>query len=741
MPSFRTILLAAAAGVTVIAPGASPGAPKREAGLTLQRVARYPRPGTRIPTAFRFSHDGRFLYFLQGENRSTVRSLVREEVASGRREIVARPPGGSAGTTGALPPEEILRRERQRIQDQGITGYALAEEADVAVFAYAGDLYRARAGGDPERLTETPETEEDPQLSPDGTRLAFVREGDLFVLDLAGRSETRLTEGARDGLTHGLAEYIAQEEMDRSSGFWWSRDGAFLAYAEVDETDIPVYPIVHQGGASWDVERHRYPFAGGPNARVRLGVIPAGGGATRWLNLAPEGGEFYLARVLWDRDGSLLVQVQSRDQRRLRLLRFEGRSRRGTLLLEERSETFINLHEDLRTLADGRFLWSSESSGYRHLEVRARDGTLVRRLTAGDWAVDGVAGLDEERGLVYFTAGKDSPLERRLYRVALDGAPVAVIAGEPGIHAATFPRHGRLFVDVHDSAARPPRVTLRDASGSTLRTIDSNDDPEPRVLGLEPPEFVTLAAADGTTLYGAVYKPRPMRPGRRYPAIVSVYGGPTAQMVKNAWEITSDLRAQYLSRHGYVVFRLDNRGSEGRGRRFQEALFHRLGSIEVEDQIAGARWLGARPYVDRRRLGIYGWSYGGYMAARCLLLAPDLFRAAVAGAPVTDWDGYDTYYTEHYMGTPRDNAEGYRESSLLPLAGRLEGRLLLIHGMSDENVHFRHTARLINALNTAGKTYDLLVFPDERHLPRGEDDRRFLEERLVAHFDRALGRP
>src|SRR2546427_241132 len=471
------------------------------------------------------------------------------------------------------------------------------------------------------------------------------------------RAGPRLTDGARDGVFHGTAEYIAQEEMDRPSGFWWSPDGARIACTEVDETAIPVYPIVHQGTPAWEVESSRYPFAGGPNARVRLGVLPSGGGHPVWIPLASRDDDVYLARVRWDEDGTLLVQVESRDQKSLKVL-------------------------------------------------RADPGT--------------------------------GAMQRQLYRVWLEGGRVERVTAEPGWHTVTFARDGLLFVDLHDSAAAPPRAVLKDGAGRQVRVLDANADPEPKALGLRPPEFVTLKAKDGSVLHGAIYRPRPMTAGRKYPAIVRVYGGPTAQSVKDAWEGTCELRAPYPRRHRYVVVRPDNRRTPRRGKAFETALAKRLGSVEVEDQIAGARYLAGLPYVDGKRLGIYGWSYGGYMAARCLLKAPDLFKVAVAGAPVAEWDGYDTHYTERYMGKPQENLEGYRESSLLPLASRLDRRLLIVHGMIDENVHFRHTARLMNALNSAQKRYDLLIFPDERHLPRGEDDRRTMEARLVEFFDRAL---
>jgi len=737
VPILASFLLMSAAEPS----GPSAEGPPRVGGaaLTLARVARFPPPGARIATQFRFTHDGRFLYFLSLEGPGADRSLVRMDVASGAREVVGR--AEAAGPEAALSKEEVLRRERLRIQDLGITEYTLAEKADVAVYASGGSLFLVRPGTAPAPLPEAGRGALTPQLSPDGRRLAFVQNGELQVLDLAGRAVVTLTRGAGETLRHAVAEYIAQEEMDRPLGFWWSPDGGAIAWTEVDESPVPVYPIVHQGRDAWDVEGPRYPFAGGPNAKVRLGIVSSSGGATRWLTLAPDGADIYLARVRFAPDGALDAQVESRDQKSLRLMRFRPPSWEATTLLEERSDTWVSLHDDLRPLKDGRFLWSSERSGWRHLELRAKDGSPVRALTSGPWSVDEIEGVDEDMGIVFFTAAKDSPLHKPLYRVPIEGGSIGRVTPEDGFHAVTFAPDGLRFVDVHDRLSQPPKALLREASGAITRVIDANDDPEVKALGLAPPELVTLPGPDGTTLHGAIYHPPAGTGGQRHPAIVRVYGGPTSQTVKDSWELTQDLRAQFLARRGYVVFRLDNRGTPRRGGAFERGIARRLGALEVEDQVAGARFLAARPDVDGARIGIYGWSYGGYMALLCLLRAPDLFRAAVAGAPVTDWSGYDTHYTERYMGTPQNNPDGYRASSVLTDAARLSRPLLIIHGMSDENVHFRHTARLLNVLNPAHRPYDLLLFPDERHLPRGRADREELEARVVAHFDRALMLP
>jgi dipeptidyl-peptidase-4 len=536
--------------------------------------------------------------------------------------------------------------------------------------------------------------------------------------------------------------------MDRRHGFWWSPDSAWLAYAEVDETHIPVYRIVHQGKAAAGEgaqEDHRYPFAGQANARERLGVIAATGGEPMWMDLSgadatlPTAEHEYLARVAWLPNGSLAVQLENRQQTRLDLTAFDPASGQRRLLLSETSDVWINLHDQFKPLKQGGFLWASERSGFRHLYQYQDDGTLLRQVTAGDWMVDELAGVDEERQLVYFTATRESPLERHLYVVPFAGGEPRRITQAPGMHSVTLDHACRRFVDVHDALDSPPSVTLRSlADGAALHEIYARRDPRIDALGLHAPELVTLHNRTGVLLHGALYRP-PARfgPGP-YPTIVSVYGGPHAQRVVNGWVMTQSMRAQYLRNLGFLVFVLDNRGSARRGLAFESAIKHDMGHAEVEDQVDGVRWLVAHGLADPNRVGIYGWSYGGYMAAMALATAPETFQAAVAGAPVTHWDGYDTHYTERYMGTPETNPRGYERSSVLTHAEGIAGRLLLVHGLIDENVHFRHTARLINALIRARIPYELMLFPDERHMPRRLEDRVFMEERIRDFFLAAL---
>lgn len=720
-----------------------------EAALTLEQVVHYPPLGLNTPANIRFSPDSRLITYLWSPEDSLSRQIWAFEVETGTTQFFARAPGeGDSDST--VSHEEALRRERQRVRGSGITHYAWAEKARVMLIPVQGQVYVTTDNGGSLRRLETGEGALDPQLNPAGDAVAYVRDGELWVLSLAeGATPRQLTTGAAEPnsagerlITNGLAEFIAQEEMGRSSGFWWSQDGAQLAFAQVDVSAIPPFTITSLGSETPSREVHRYPFAGAANARVKLGVVDAIGGPVRWLSLS-ENRDSYLARVDWTPDGAIVAQVESRDQHRLDVLRINPQSGSCEKLWSETDEAWINLHDDLRFVTthesrreDYRILWSSERTGYRHLYLYGRDGELIHQLTDGNWPVDAVAGAHE--GWVYFLAGKDTPLERRLYRVGLNGGPIECLTPEPGFHQAVLSPSGEMIADSWSCVDQPTKLFLRDARGRVRRSILEGSRDKADKLGLRAPEFVELPADDGTPLHGAIYRPPAAMGAGPWPVIVDVYGGPHVQQVVNGFGMTLDLRAQYLAQHGYLVFVLDNRGSSRRGHAFESAIRWNLGDVEVRDQVAGIRYLGTLPEADTTRVGVYGWSYGGYMTIMCLLRAPKVFRVGVAGAPVTAWDGYDTHYTERYMGRPVENAGGYRASSAMTHAANLIGNLLLIHGMTDENVHFRHSGRLINALIAAGKPFELLPFPDERHMPRSEQGRHYMERRLVEHFDRHI---
>lgn len=694
------------------------------------------------PTSFAFSPDDTLITYLHSAEGTLHQQLYAFAPATGQRwQLVVPPDAGDQEETLSL--EEKLRRERSRSLALGVTRYAWNGPSGRLLLPLADAVYVQDGPDSPLRvLVEDGAPVLDPQFSPDGQFVAYVQDAELYVVPSSGGAPQQLTHGARGtGRVHGLAEYIAQEEMGRAHGFWWSPDSRWLAFAEVDETHIPVYRIMHQGqdvvgeGAQED---HHYPFAGQANAVVRLGVVPAAGGATVWLDL---GSAEYLARVTWfpgdaAHPATPVAQLENREQTELRLVRFDPQTGEGTPLLTETNPVWINLHDMLRPLPDGRFIWASERTGFMHLYLYDADGQLIRPLTGGAWMVDEIAGVDSARGLVYFAATREHATERHLYVTSLEGDEPRCITHEPGVHQVRLDHACGRFVDVYTALDQPPTVRLRSLEdGASLAMLYDTPDPRVAALGLRPPGVVEFKGRDGVTLYGALYVPSEVLYGPGpYPLIVSVYGGPHAQMVTHHWRMAAAMRAQYLRSLGYLVFVLDNRGSARRGLDFEGAIRHNLGDLEVRDQVDGVHWLVAQGLADPARVGVYGWSYGGYMALMCLARAPETFKVAVAGAPVTHWDGYDTHYTERYMGTPQSNPDGYASASVMAHVKTIQGKLLLVHGLIDENVHFRHTARLINALIRAQKPYELLLFPDERHVPRRLADRIYMEERIRDFF-------
>ncbi len=700
--------------------------------LPLEALAVFPPPGMAFPHTFTFTVDQTTLLYLAATPDQPNQQLYALNLTTGERRIAAIPPNGGTQEDN-LSPEEELRRQRARQLTTGITQYSRAQQSDRLLIPLLGSVYLQDRADAPLRITAAQDAIT-PTLSPDGSKIAYVYQGEVYVIDVDDPDAIprAITNGSAH-TTRGLAEYIAQEEMGRSEGFWWSPEGSRIAYAEVDESHLPIYQIPHSGKDQVTHEDHRYPFAGADNAKVSLKIAALDGSDPITLDIS---GYEYVARVFWWADGTPGAQLLNREQTQLDLVRFDPETGERTLIHREQSAYWVNLRRaHFKALADGRFVWGSERSGMNHLYLYAPDGHLIRALTTGDWMVDSIEAVDLESETVYFTGNRESPLDTHLYAVSFDGSHVRRITPENGTHHVKIDPTFQMFVDVYHSLSQPPMVTVRSLSDArVIHTLHTPNDPRLAQFQLTPPEIVEIDGADGLRFYGAVYRPSSDDGASYFPTIVHVYGGPGPQMVANSWALTCALQLQYLRQAGYLVFRLDNRGSARRGIAFEGALKFQMGSVEVEDQVMGVRWLIAQGLTDPTRIGITGWSYGGYMATLCLLKAPELFKVAVAGAPVTHWDGYDTCYTERYMGTPQSNPDGYAQSSVLTYVDRLRGKLLLIHGLLDENVHFRHTARLMNALNRARKHYDVLLFPDERHLPRRPDDRTYLQERIVGYF-------
>lgn len=729
--------------------------------LTPERL--FAAPDISGPTArgVAFSPDGRLVTFLRAKSTDpTALDLWAVDAAGGEPRLLVDSAGLESGAQ--LSEAELARRERMRVAgDHGILEYSWDSQARQLLVPVSGDLWLAQvADGSVRRLTQTPGDEVDAKISPRGGFVSFVRDGRLYAIDLANGRERALSPEPAAGVTWGSAEFIAQEELDRFTGQWWSPDDRRIAYTRVDESGVDLVPRYEIGPEGVHPVDQRYPRAGRPNAAVRLYIQRLDGGRPVQVDVEATPSDGYIARVDWSRDGrTLYVQRLSRDQRRLDLIAVNPDTGQARILLVEQSPHWVNLSNDFRALEDGSFLWTSERSGYRHLYLYRADGELIRQVTHGDWPVRSVAGVDEATGRVFFLASTGDPTEQHLYAVSYQGvsqsargsaperfAPVVPLTRGHGWWTATLPKSGAVtsFVATYSDPDTPPNTGLYSAAdGRRLRWIEENrlapGHPYFAYRDRHPGHvFGSIRGPSGDTLYTELITPPGFNPRQRYPAILQVYGGPHSQTVQRSWNRTvTNLRL--YAEAGYVVVLLDNRGSPNRGTAFEAAIDRRMGGPEVEDQLAGVAWLRRQPFVDPARVGVTGWSYGGYMTLRLLTAPNSPFAAGAAGAPVTDWRAYDTGYTERYMGTPQADAAAYEAASVYPRLGSLRARLLLLQGMADDNVPFDNSTRLSEALQAQGTVFEQMFYPGQRHGVRPPPKQLHLWRTFLDFFHRTLG--
>jgi dipeptidyl-peptidase 4 len=704
------------------------------AELTVERLFSDPPLAPRLPTEPAFAPRGDTLAWLRPAADDRERQdLWRYDPESGAESLWL---SGTAFTESgsALTDAEKAERERRRQFARGVTRFMFHRDGRRVIVPAAGHAFLFDPDADRlTGLTPAGTRQTDFRQSPDGEHLSCVRNGDLYVIGIADGTERRLTHEGGRTVSHGIADFIAQEEMHRFDGHWWSPDSGRIAYTRVDESPVDVSYRYEIDADGIRVVPQRYPYAGQANADVRLLVCELATGASTEIRyrLAPDD---YLARVDWW-GGRLLVQTQARDQQSLRVTAHDPASGAAELLFEERAPaSWINLHDNFRAIDGERFLWSSERDGCAHLYLM--ENGALRQLTAGEGRVSRVLWADAGRALI--AGWFDDPTEQHVYEVALAAAqparPIRVTT-TAGWHDAVASPDGLRLLDRSTGFDDPGTIRLftrasRDAgAGHAWHTepprvvvAESLDEPHP-YSGFRDrhatPRLGTIEAEDGQALYYRLTLPHGVAPPREgFPVIVHVYGGPGVQRVRNEWP---SLLLQLFTRHGYAVFELDNRGSGLRCPAFEAPIRGRLGDIEVRDQLRGVEWLRSLDHVNAERVGVYGHSYGGYMAIMCMLKAADRFRAGAAVAPVTDWRLYDTHYTERYLGLPEANPDGYAGSSVFPWIGGLRGRLLLIHGMADDNVLFTHSTRLFHALQARHLPFDMMTYPGAKHALQERD--------------------
>jgi dipeptidyl-peptidase-4 len=623
-----------------------------------------------------------------------------------------------------VPEPEKFDWQNRRVAENSLQWSASGKEMLLSV---RGDLFLFHLeSGKWDQLTATAQLEHDPKLSPDGTHVAFRRNHDLYSLALGSNKVTRLTDDGSPTLLNGEPDWVYPEELDLATAYWWSPDSKQIAYMQFDVAREFMYPQVALGGERASFEPERYPQAGTPNADVHIGTVPVSGGATKWMDLGDARGALF-ARVNWTPDSTgLAVQRFNRVQNQLDLMLAETKTGVARTVIHESDPAWINANHLFRFLDNGEFLWGSERDGFRHLYLYSLDGKLRKKLTEGNWEVNSVAGIDEQHQKVYFTSTEASPLERQLYSIGLNGKNRVRISQGAGTHMISMGPTAEYYMDTFSSLTQPPRKTMNSNTGAEFtvyREADTRLTDEYEVL---PTEIVTVKAADGTLLYARMIKPAHFEVGKKYPAVVMVYGGPGAQSIHNSWPAAG--WDQVLAHRGFLIWQLDNRGSSGRGHAFETPLNRRMGKTELADQLDGIKYLTGQGFVDAARIGIYGWSYGGYMTLYSMLNAPDVFRAGIAGAPVTNWKNYDTIYTERYLGLPSENAEAYRSSSAAEYAGKLKGKLLILHNFEDDNVLFQNTMQMAEALEKAGKLFDMAIYPQKSHGVGGVFRKQLMEK-------------
>lgn len=677
-----------------------------------------------VPRSLKISPDGARVTFLRARSDDQNRLDLWENHI--KDKVTRRLVDADTLDTGAeLTDAEKARRERARIAGlSGIVSYQWAPDGSALLFPLGGKLFLYTLALPADKAVRELVVDGeflDPQISPKGGYVSFVQGQNLKVIDLASNQVRALTHDGGGTIHNGEAEFVAQEEMDRNKGYWWADDDSAVAFERYDETHVDVVKRAEVYADHTSVIEQRYPAAGKNNVTVKLGLVSPKGGEPRWIDLG-EDADIYLVRVDWLPDAKRLsYQTMPRNQQSLQLNIVDVNTLEQSTLIKESSNTWINLNSDLRFLKDGkRLIWASERSGYKQLYLYGLDGKLVHPISSGEWNIDKLLGVDESAGLVYVQSNRDYVPDTQVYALKLDGSTANTptrVSKRDGSHATTFADDASVYLDSFSDPATPPQVSLRGVDGSLIAWIEQNklDDTHPYAAYRDAritPEFGTLKADDGQTLYYRLYKPAGFDPAKRYPVFSYSYGGPHVQKVVRAW---GDHFLEYMAEQGYVVFTLDNRGMDRRGRKFSDVIYRQLGNAEVLDQLSGIRWLKTQPWVDGEHIGVFGWSYGGYLTTMLLSKASEEIAAGVAVAPVTDWTLYDTFYTERYLSTPQDNKAGYIRSAPFAWLDGLSSPLLLIHGMADDNVLFANSTALMAELQTRGIQFDLMTYPGGKH--------------------------
>ena len=731
-------------------------APKQ---LTIEQIFAEGGITGRAPETIQWSPDGSKVSFVQRDDAGEHGELWYVDAATGERKVLA----SETKLSQLAPPADKIKdeREKERVTRYNVAAYMWSPDSKHLLFDSQGQLwYYSLDTGTAVQLTSSPDPSEDPKFSPDGKRLAYVRKHNLYLHPVSGEEgEHPLTRDEKekngdkdkdkeDNILNGEVDWVYGEELDVRSNYFWSPEGHEIIFLQMDETRVPSYPITDWMPTHARVEQQKYPLAGDPNPTVRLGVVGGNGGKVRWIKLT-DNDDTYVPRFGWIREGWAWAEILNRKQDVMDLYFIDAKSGRShKVLTESAPDAWVNVNDDFRVLKSGdRFLWTSWRDGHTHIflysfnapDPLASDAKLERQLESGDYEVIAIGGMDEASGTVFFTANKGDPRQEKIFSVKLDGSGMQGLSSENGSYAARFADDGKHFVETHSATLMPPRISVCAPAGPCQKIWEGRS-----VADYDPiaPKMMEFKAEDGTVLYGDLILPHhsgaeQADASQKIPLIVYIYGGPVGQTVQNAWGGTNALFHQILANEGFAIFSVDNRGTPNRGRKFVAATRLQSFGIELKDQLTALDQLYAQfPQLDRARTAIWGWSNGGSMTLYALTHS-DRFKAGISVAPVTSWRDYDSIYNERYMGLPKDNASGY-DDSIVSAAGNLRGSLLLVHGTSDDNVHFQNTIQMTDALIKAGKQFRLMVYPNKTHGIAGPGTRTQLFHMMEDFWNREL---
>jgi len=558
-------------------------------------------------------------------------------------------------------------------------------------------------------------------LSPDNQKVAYVKDNDLYYLDLQTDDKVQVTtDGAKNAIINGAADWVYEEEFSMAKAFFWSNDGKQLAFIRFDEREVPLFDMQKWGELYPEEEHFKYPKAGEKNAEVSIQIYHLENDQT----LTVETGlntDIYLPRMYWAEDNQTLAVIRlNRLQNQMDILFADSRTGETETILSETSETYVDMdyNDNFLFLPDGNgFISTSEKDGFKHIYQYDLKGNETRQITKGEWEVTELVAVDSKAGKVYYVSTERSPLERQFYSIDLKGKKKTLLSPQEGTHSINMSPDQQYYIDAYSTVSLPLQTILHNKNGKEIKVLENNRALKEKMqeFAYLPKEFFSFNTIDGTSLNGYMIKPADFDQGKTYPVLMYVYGGPGSQNVMNNWGSTRDWWHQHLAAEGYIVVGIDNRGTGGRGRDFKHSTYNQLGKLETEDQIAGAKFLAELPYVDEDRIGIWGWSYGGYMSSLAIMIGNDTFKTAMAVAPVTSWRYYDTIYTERFLQTPQLNPAGYDDFSPINHVNKLNGNFLLIHGTGDDNVHFQNSVALVDALIAADKQFDSFYYPNRNH--------------------------